>query len=408
MKTIVIFSFPIRGHVNSLIKLSRELIKNNCNVLFYCTDEYRQGIEEIGSEYVAYHPQIVCRMRRFRESYGDFFAIVDYSTASTGLLDYYVKELQKRKIDIIIHDVMCRMGKQLGEIMNIWTVASITTFLVEPGICKIPFQSKRAIIKTIITRMPYIFKFKLVEYLSSIKYKIHRGGIFNLYYNYESPNIVYTSDKLQPEYDESKLANYRFEFVGSDIENSTEVQQKKKRKVIYISFGTVYSAGKKFIQMCIDAFAKSDFVVYISLGNLLSRNEFYSISDNIVIENYIPQVNILKEADLFITHGGMNSISEALIMGVPMILIPLAADQPIVAERLEKLGAGIHLMYNEVNISCLKRSVNKMLKLKEYREKCQLLGDELRAAGGSAKAAETICCYYSEINEEGFRFDTKR
>ena len=132
MKTIVIFSFPIRGHVNSLIKLSRELIKNNCNVLFYCTDEYRQEIEEIGSEYVAYHPQIVCRMRRFRESYGDFFAIVDYSTASTGLLDYYVKELQKRKIDIIIHDVMCRMGKQLGEIMNIWTVASITTFLVEP------------------------------------------------------------------------------------------------------------------------------------------------------------------------------------------------------------------------------------------------------------------------------------
>ena len=257
MKTIVIFSFPIRGHLNSLIRLSRELIKNNCNVLFYCTNEYRQEIEETGSEYVAYHPRIISRMQQFTESYGDFWAIVNYSTASTCLLDYYVRELQKRKIDIIIHDVMCRMGKQLGEIMNILTVSSITTFLVEPGICKIPFQSKRAIIKTIITRMPYIFKFKLVEFIGSIKYKIHRGDIFNLYYNYESLNIVYTSDKLQPEYNESKLTNYRFEFVGSDIKSSTEVQQKRNRKVIYISFGTVYSAGRQFIQMCIDAFAKS-------------------------------------------------------------------------------------------------------------------------------------------------------
>ncbi len=51
----------------------------------------------------------------------------------------------------------------------------------------------------------------------------------------------------------------------------------------------------------------------------------------------MPQLEVLKQANLFITHGGMNSSSESLYFGVPMIVIPVMGDQPIVAQRIEDL-----------------------------------------------------------------------
>ncbi|WP_442789489.1 nucleotide disphospho-sugar-binding domain-containing protein [Paenibacillus sp. CAA11] len=57
----------------------------------------------------------------------------------------------------------------------------------------------------------------------------------------------------------------------------------------------------------------------------------------------MPQLEVLQKAKLFITHGDMNSTSESLYYGVPLIVLPQSADQPIVARCVDEIGAGIHL-----------------------------------------------------------------
>ncbi|MCV5706991.1 UDP-glucosyltransferase, partial [Escherichia coli] len=81
----------------------------------------------------------------------------------------------------------------------------------------------------------------------------------------------------------------------------------------------------------------------LSVGKHIDTNQLKNVPPNFKVYNYVPQLEVLKQANLFITHGGMNSSSESLYFGVPMIVIPVMGDQPIVAQRIEDLKAGIQL-----------------------------------------------------------------
>lgn len=70
---------------------------------------------------------------------------------------------------------------------------------------------------------------------------------------------------------------------------------------------------------------------------------------------------MLQRVDAFITHGGMNSASEALYYNVPMVLVPMISDQPIVANRVQELGLGIAVNKNELTPAILKAALVEVL-----------------------------------------------
>jgi zeaxanthin glucosyltransferase len=79
-----------------------------------------------------------------------------------------------------------------------------------------------------------------------------------------------------------------------------------------------------------------DYAVIVSTGNEEAYKKYQDSSLNssdILLVPHTPQVEILKRAHLFITHAGMNSVSEAVNCGVPFICLPLSGDQPMVAFR---------------------------------------------------------------------------
>ena len=65
-----------------------------------------------------------------------------------------------------------------------------------------------------------------------------------------------------------------------------------------------------------------------------------NIPSNIWTYSYVPQLEVLQHTDLFITHGGMNSVNEAMYYGVPMLVMPVINDQPLNAAQVEKLKLG--------------------------------------------------------------------
>ena len=96
------------------------------------------------------------------------------------------------------------------------------------------------------------------------------------------------------------------------------------------------------------------------------------IPSNVYLVKSAPQVEILKRASLFITHSGMNSSNESIHFGVPMICLPVSADQPLVANRVaNELGLGIKLSVESLNSSDLRKAVMKMLHDdRTYHEQC--------------------------------------
>ena len=105
--------------------------------------------------------------------------------------------------------------------------------------------------------------------------------------------------------------------------------------------------------------------------------------------NYVPQLEVLQHADVFVTHGGMNSSSEALYYGVPLVVIPVTGDQPFVAKRLTEVRAGIRLNRNELTSELLCETV-KVMDDVTFKENSRKVGESLRNAGGYQRAVEEI------------------
>ena len=94
------------------------------------------------------------------------------------------------------------------------------------------------------------------------------------------------------------------------------------------------------------------------------------------------------------THGGMNSVSEALVCGVPMVVIPFMADQPTNARRIQELGLGKKLEYKKVNASVLKNEVLAVLQDDEMKRKVSYMQQKMKTCPGNVAGAEQILEYY--------------
>ena len=123
---------------------------------------------------------------------------------------------------------------------------------------------------------------------------------------------------------------------------------------IYISFGTVVwwstPADPRF-STAVDALAgvqalastiarRSDFQAVISLGGTdLPADVVDSMGQaNVRVERYVDQWQVLRDADVFVTHHGLNSTHESIANLTPMLSYPFIWDQPALAARCQKLG----------------------------------------------------------------------
>ena len=103
-------------------------------------------------------------------------------------------------------------------------------------------------------------------------------------------------------------------------------------------------------------------------------------------------------ADVFVTHGGMNSVSEALFFGTPMVVIPFVSDQPVNAKCVEKLGVGKTLEYTNTNADTIKHAVFDLLSDKSIYENIATVQELIKKAPGNRGGAEMILNYYQKCN----------
>ena len=91
---------------------------------------------------------------------------------------------------------------------------------------------------------------------------------------------------------------------------------------------------------------------------------------------------------MFITHCGMNSVSEALYFGVPLVMFPQTAEQGGVANRTEELGAGLFLKKNSTED--IRYAVNEVLSDTAYKKNAEIIAEGFHRCGGARKAADAI------------------
>lgn len=109
---------------------------------------------------------------------------------------------------------------------------------------------------------------------------------------------------------------------------------------MYIALGTVINERLDFYQKCIDALREEPVDVVISCGESVDVEAFGTLPEHVRVYASVDQPEVLAKANVFLTHCGMNSVSESLYMATPMVLYPQTNEQRAVARRVRRLAPG--------------------------------------------------------------------
>lgn len=385
MSKIVFFCIPAHGHTNPTLEVVRELVSSGHEVWYYSYNLFREKIEESGARFIScdgYDSEQKLTVKDSARMGKDLAFSAKILVDTTLALDEKVcREMAELKPDVIVADSMALWGKAVALKLNIPFVSSTTTFAFNKHSAKIMKQGILDLFKLFFS-MPKIAK--QVERLKSSGYPVK--NILDIIGSDDSTHtIVYTSPEFQPC---SDTFSEKFAFVGPSIRPAKENFEKTKDKLVYISMGTVNNDMMPFYKSCISALGNTDYQVIMSVGNLVSQDDFGILPENISVYPAVDQIAVLEKADVFISHAGMNSVSESLYFGVPLVLLPQTAEQKGVAERVSELGAGIKR--DMADATSVLGAVNEIICNSTYKVNAEKIAAGFKSCPGAKGAADKI------------------
>jgi MGT family glycosyltransferase len=389
MSKILFVNGNLHGHVNPTLPVVKELVTQGDEVYYFSTREFRTKLEASGAIFLDYGEKFDEFIHNFRpHGTHPFYTMMEYMLAFDRIIiPIVVSKTVDIRFDYMIHDVMFGGGHILGDKLKLPTIASCSSFVMEK-----PPLPGRMLEPGFHPQLDYLYEeMKKAEK----EWGINDLKISDIFFLDAPLVLVYTSRLFQPQ---SDSLDERFRFVGPSITDRKEtidfpIHNTSEQKLIYISLGTINNHQTAFYQKCFEAFSETNYQVILSVGNKTDISSLGTVPDNFIVRNYIPQLEILKKTDVFISHGGLNSISEALYYGVPVIVIPIANDQPAVAKRVSELGAGLELRLEEITPTLLRDSTSTIISNHNYRSHSQELGESFIRAGGYQAAVHEIKCF---------------
>ena len=338
MKKIMIFCIPAHGHTNPILPVAKELVSRGDTVRFYSFEEFREKIVPTGAEYIScdrFLPELSKQQEENLKNISTTEMSIQDIRITIGMTDFLDSEFRTFQPDVVYSDSACFWGKLSAWKYHVPLVVSTSTFAFNQMSSQYMKNSPKEI-AGLLFGLPKVQK----EFRRLKDYGYEAKGFLSLVQSDNSTDsVVYTSKSFQP-YSES--FSDRYAFVGPSV-FSDQQPQKQKKPLVYISLGTIINERPDFYKNCIEALRGEPVDVIISCGKALDPESLGKLPENVKVYPYVNQLDILAKTSVFITHCGMNSVSESLYMAAPMVLYPQTNEQQAVARRVTEIGAGAFL-----------------------------------------------------------------
>jgi MGT family glycosyltransferase len=155
---------------------------------------------------------------------------------------------------------------------------------------------------------------------------------------------------------------------------------------VLVSLGTLNgAAGQRFFGEVVDAVAEMKVQAVV-----VAPPDAVHAPPNVLVAERVPQLALMNHVDAVISHGGHNTVCEALAHGLPLVVTPIRDDQPIIAQQVVSAGAGVRLKYTRVRAGEIRTALDSVLHTPDYAANARRVQESFRAAGGASAAADHL------------------
>lgn len=398
MAKILFFNIPAYGHINPTLPLITELIARGQTVICFNSETLAPIVQGTGAEFCAYPNSSTSEALFAKQAHNLVQVSVFILEESLRLLPFALAQIAQEKPDLVIFDSIALWGMQAARLKKVASVSSFSTFVLEGVQGMLQWRDYLHIVGQALTKM--------------IPMQSHRRELVKRYGPDIFPdksifpcrgdfNLVYTSRAFQPA---TAYVDSSFHFYGPSILAATRqavdfpwALLDPERPKIYLSLGTLYNNHPAFYRMVLTTFADYPAQFILSVGRQIDIQTLGEIPPHFIVQATVPQLELLPKVDLFITHGGMNSVNEGLNAAVPLVVVPQQLEQVLNGRQVAQQGAGVVLAdkppYGKVSGRALREAVDKVLADPSYRHQAQRLRHSFAEAGGYQQAVTDLLAW---------------
>lgn len=194
-----------------------------------------------------------------------------------------------------------------------------------------------------------------------------------------------TAHHIRPDEDDAS------EGPSSAYDGAARWLQQQAEPIVYFTLGTVFhqESGDLFARVTA-AIGSLPVSLLVTVGHELDPAELGPQPSHVRIDNFVPQQLTLGACDAVVSHGGSGTVVASLARGLPLVLLPMGADQPWNAARCEALGVGRTLDPVGCQASDIAEAVSDVLEHSAYRDNAARLAEEVRRSPSPSFAAELV------------------
>ena len=400
MPRIVMTAMPAAGHVNPSAPLIGELVDRGVDVTVCATEEFRPLIERLGAEFRMYpEGTISSGVIAKATSEGGSPKVAQRIFESTRLLVPFLQaQLQDRTTEAIMFDSNALWGRMVATSLRLPAISLMTTMRISTSELRtLSARESLPLLRQTFTALPGLLR---------ARRRLRRGAGAGLLP--PSPVLPAQGDVTLfplPEWMQvdSDRDDPTCHYVGPSFDAGARTEEVdgplrellgRDGPLVVVSLGTLHSGGEDFFRTCVEAFAAMPATVLLVVGRRTEPPAAESLPANVAVRSVVPQLEVLQHAAAFVTHGGMNSVLEALRFGVPMVVVPQHVEQLCIGQAVAQQSGAVvlrhHLHGRRIRADELRTAVRALLNHESYRAGARALGQSLSTGGGSAAAADQI------------------
>ena len=397
-KKILFFSFPLAGHVNPQIGLCEALGEKGVEMVFYTTAEHFHKLEHIRNLELRPYPE---PFRQYFNEIGEkrkihhrmLTMLSTFYRDAELLIDFTIQQMEQEQPCVVVCDQFAIWGRAAARYCGVPVCKFFSSILADEIVYETDPYFKNAIAYMILTQGIRMFDIMGVIRRVNRRYgKPIVENISQVMARGDGLCLVMTSRIFHPggeKYPENVL------FLGADHQKTLPPPVRKDK--IFISLGTV-SLRPHFFRDCIEATKHFGYEYVITLAGNKRHNiddlESYSnvtVYDNLNFEDYRRVVN---ESALFISHGGFNGVTTALLYETPLLICPVSPEQINTAKLITKYRCGAGYSKKKIDRQEMRRLADSIVGQPDVQENLKKQSRGLQEAMGYTGAAERMIQEY--------------